>query len=404
MASIRNERFFLFGFYGQDNVGDDLLLQATIAGVRGVCANASFVVRNGGPIKGIESYGDEVVLTGVDRILSDQSRSKLARGVEALKSYRRHFRTCGWLIFGGGTVFHDRSSALPLAFTVLICAMARMMGLRVVAIGVGISKLRSAAGKVLLRSIIQMSDLFAVRDEQAFEECIKVGVSHRVERTADLAFALSHVLTETYRHSVNKAKPTVGFSIYPPVFLDPAHGPARLDVFRRVLSTFLARGWAVSLLAFHGDPAASETKHDRGIFDKVTQAIPAELKSGIRFYALTADRKTLAEVYGDLDLHCGMRFHGHVLAAIFGLPFVGIAIDNKINGICEFFEMPVVELKDFSEQAVIASIDKALRYAIDRQQDEKVIAKAMRNFSLLSELHESRASADRHATTGPSRG
>ena len=404
MASVRNEHFFLYGFYGQDNVGDDLLLQATIGGIRNICANASFVVRNEGPIKGIETYGDRLVLTGVDRILSDQSRSKFARAVEAIRLYRHHFRSCGWFIFGGGTVFHDRNSALPLAFTALICAMARMMGLRVVALGVGISSLQSLVGRVLLRSIVRMSDLFTVRDEQAFAECIKAGASRRVQRTADLAFTLPHVLTKTHLQSGDRTMSRVGFSVYPPVFLDPANGPARLDVFRQILSTVLAKGCAVSLLAFHGDPAASETKHDRGIFDKVTQAIPAELKSGIRFYALTADRKTLAEVYGDLDLHCGMRFHGHVLAAIFGLPFVGIAIDNKINGICEFFEMPVVELKDFSEQAVITSIDKALHYAIDWQQREKVIAKAMRNFSLLSELHESRASADRHATTGPSRG
>jgi polysaccharide pyruvyl transferase WcaK-like protein len=38
-------QFFISGFYGQNNLGDDLLMRATIEGIRKICSDAVIVVR-----------------------------------------------------------------------------------------------------------------------------------------------------------------------------------------------------------------------------------------------------------------------------------------------------------------------------------------------------------------------
>src|SRR6266700_2942814 len=144
MSNAPSDRFFLYGYYGQGNLGDDLLLRATIEGISRIAPMAAFVIRNEGPVANLEHFGEQIQLTGIDRILADQSRTKLSRVIGTLLAYRYHFRGCKWFVFGGGTVFHERQSIAPILLQAVICLLARVMGLRVVALGVGIADLKSS--------------------------------------------------------------------------------------------------------------------------------------------------------------------------------------------------------------------------------------------------------------------
>src|SRR5882724_4785407 len=107
-------RFFLYGYYGQGNLGDDLLLRACVLGIVGVCPDARFVVRAGKSATGLDTLCVPFEVAEIDEILADQSRSKIGRLISALAAYRRYLRNCDWFIFGGGTLFHERSSPQPL--------------------------------------------------------------------------------------------------------------------------------------------------------------------------------------------------------------------------------------------------------------------------------------------------
>ena len=56
-----------------------------------------------------------------------------------------------------------------------------------------------------------------------------------------------------------------------------------------------------------------------------------------------ANAPAIIEAFADIDIVCGMRFHGLVLAAMLERPFVGIVHDNKISEICRRFDMPCHE-------------------------------------------------------------
>ncbi len=75
----------------------------------------------------------------------------------------------------------------------MICVLARLQGVRIVALGVGVAELQSGAGRWLLRRIVGMSELFLVRDEAALNQC--AGTKARL--TSDLVFAWDAVKTVT---------------------------------------------------------------------------------------------------------------------------------------------------------------------------------------------------------------
>lgn len=400
MSSTRSERFFLYGYYGQNNLGDDLLLRAAIEGIQRVCPRASFVIRNEDHIAGIEDLGGDVVLTGIDRIISDQSRSRFMRVVGTLRAYRRHFRSCGWFVFGGGTVFHERSSILPLTLLAAICLLARVTGLRIIALGVGVSSLKSPAARIVMGIIVRMSEVFAVRDSHAFAECGKAGVAERTVQTSDLAFTLSDTLTgsgQSYSQLYKKeGARRIGLSIYPPA-LDAVKKKVWFEALQSAILSILMRGWSVSLLAFHNGVGKIGGCRDQVTLERLVSTISPDMKSRIDFHVLSVNATILANVYSNIDVHVGMRFHGHVLAAIYGVPFVGLAVDNKINGICEFFGMPLIEMGRFSEKAILEAVDEAVMRQIDGEKRKTSIALSEKNFLLFSRVYQGLAQLHSHA-------
>lgn len=376
---------FLSGYYGQGNLGDDLLLRATIEGICRISPVRRFVIRNEGDVAGLRGLSVPVELTGIDRIAADQTKSKFQRLVSTLVAYRQHLRRCDWLIFGGGTVFHERSSAVPLAMTFLTCLLAWLMGVRIAALGVGIATIRSRVGRFLLRRIIALSDVFAVRDDAALAECIKAGVGRRIVLTADLVFTMARNLRGEGKIFPSKETPVVGISVYPPALLQSGTGTCVSATMRNVLEIIAARGWRVTLLAFHRGPKGTSAPLDEDVFKHLTDSLSSESRGQITQTALDADDFAgISDAFSEISVHCGMRFHGHVLSAIFEKPFVGIAVDNKIDAICRLFEMPVVQLAQLSVDNVVTAIDRAIGKHIDYVTLAKCGDDAERNFSQLT--------------------
>lgn len=384
LTSTRNT-FFLSGYYGQGNLGDDLLLRATIEGICRISPVRRFIVRNEGDVAGLNGLSVPIELTGIDKIAADQARSKFSRLVSTLVVYRRYLRQCDWFIFGGGTVFHERLSVVPLIMTFLVCLLARLMGVRIAALGVGVAAMHSMTGRFLLRLIIALSDIFAVRDDAALAECVRAGSGNKVILTADIVFTMTASLREAGQKSAVAGTPLIGISVYAPVLFDQDEGNRVFETMREALQTVLTRGWRVALLAFHHKRDDSDARLDRAALVRLAKCFPERYQSQITLSVLEADDAAgIADTFSELNIHCGMRFHGHVLSAIFEKPFVGMSVDNKINAICRLFKMPVVQLDQFSSEDIVKAIDQAMANRIDSALRAKCEEGATRNFQQLA--------------------
>ena len=321
----RRTGVLLSGYYGCGNLGDDLLLMVAVDELRTILPNARFLLRDHGA--GLPKLGADVTPTGIDAILDDQTRSRLYRLTSFTWHISRLLRQCRWLIFGGGTVFHDNSGLVSLALQWLICHLARMLAVRVAALGVGVAYMRTKTGRWLLRGIVARCELFLVRDHAALRQC--AGTKARM--TEDLVFAWRSLPPQRKRSA---GKPTcIGLTV------SPLAGERTVIALANAVRLWQEHGHRVVFLVFQQSDTIAD---DLTLFAKIKNKLAAAA-APIEIRRITANATSITEAFADIDAVCGMRFHGLVLAAMLGRPFVGIAHDSKISEICGRFDMPCHE-------------------------------------------------------------
>lgn len=333
--------FVLQGYYGTGNFGDDWLLAASISALAAASPGARFIVRDHGDTVGFP-LAEDVRFSGSERVLGYGASSRAARLLHYARTAWRQFGTADWLVFGGGTQFHARHGHASLALNALLCLLARARGLRVIALGAGITGIDGPLARGLLAIILSTARVFVVRD--AASAAI---AGPRALLAADLAF------TDPL------PPPPVGGTALALAVYPPAWREALGEVFAAA-----ARGREVILLTVQ---RSGVTAGDGAVLDPLARRFPHPVTRR----EMTGDGTALAGV----GLVCGMRFHALLAAAQAGLPFVGIAHDPKIADLCARFAMPCLTPEEATGEALAAAIAAAERRgpgpaALARCEDE----------------------------------
>jgi polysaccharide pyruvyl transferase WcaK-like protein len=366
----RRTGVLLSGYYGCGNLGDDLLLTVALEELRTILPNARFLLRDHGA--GLPKLGEDVIPTGIDAIVDDQTNSRLYR----LTSFTWHsaglLRQCRWLIFGGGTVFHDNGGLVSLALQWLLCHLARMLAVRVAALGVGVGNLRTKTGRWLLRGIVSRCELFLVRDDAALRQCS--GTKARL--TEDLVFAWRSLTPKNGRKRSPGKPASIGLAVSPQA--SPRMAIALADAIR----LWQEHGRRVVFLVFQ----QSDTVADDSTFFAQIKNNLAIAADPIEIRRLTANATSIIEAFADIDVVCGMRFHGLVLAAVLERPFVGIAHDNKISEICGRFDMPCHDAATLDGPDLARSAEDIQHKVLESQLIDQSCRLARENFLAFASL------------------
>jgi len=354
---MTSDGVYLYGYYGQGNLGDDLLLESALRMIRAVRPRAPVFVHCLDPAR-LPALGDpDIIPVPAAARLADRSRPRLAR----LMAYRRDlaaaFARCDAFVFGGGTVFQDASSPVSLLLIAATAAMAKRRGLKIAAIGAGVGRLRTAPGRWAMRAVLARADAFCARDAASEAACRALSPNAPIQLTADLAYALPA------RMAPPATRRGVALTIQPAATgLGDAAGDRARQALRAVISDAVGRNEACALLAFETKQAAGldDAAAWREIADDLIGAHSALLT--VRTFGSGAEALAALEGY---RLHVGMRYHGHVLAAIAGAPFAGLAHDVKVEEACRSFAMPCVTLADVSAESLRAAVAAAETRSVD---------------------------------------
>jgi polysaccharide pyruvyl transferase WcaK-like protein len=375
MKSRAQSAIFLSGYFGCGNLGDDLLLSTTVTQLRLIAPQTQFLVRDSGDTGQLTSIGAGVVFTGIDTLLAEQKYSKARRLARYLVRLVALLRRCRWLIFAGGTVFHEANRIHSLLVQWLICRAALLLRVRIAALGVGISDLKSTRARWLMHDIVRMSELFLVRDEAGLRQC--AGTSARL--TDDLVFVWTETtsISRIRAHKQETDAKTIALTVCPAAFTDRMQ--ERADAFSNAVRIWQLHGHRVIFLVFQRTGVVAG---DEKMFERITARLPNAALVTTRM--LVASGAEIAAAYRDIDMLCGMRFHGFVLAALLGIPFVGIAHDNKISEICRRFDMPCLDAAAFEGSVLAQLAEKSFTRRPDPILVERSIADARENFRALA--------------------
>ncbi|WP_346353523.1 polysaccharide pyruvyl transferase family protein [Azotosporobacter soli] len=377
-------RFFLYGYYGFHNFGDDLLLQALILGIKKCVPEASFIVRSldEGPAFDVKY---NVVYSKIDRIISDASKGKVLRGFEYLSQYARLCHQADALVIGGGTLVHDKPSQMSLLLLVLFCLIAKMMGKKIIVLGLGVSALQYRSSYLMLQAIIRLSDSFCVRDKAAALIASRAngGAIDKIKTTADLAYSLD---INCKKAVTTRRRKIIGITI-----VDKGDGPLNEHI-KSIMTDFLERlwqekneEWEVRLLPFHimNCEGNSYKVSDFDVMNCINKAVSK--KTGV-VIPIIEKAEAINSTYAELDMIIGMRFHSLVMAALFEIPFVGLVHDNKLSDLCEIYDMPQCNIGNLSVDFLMTAIKNYEKMKIDPQITTKLKEKAELNFEYFSKL------------------
>ena len=178
-------RYFIYGYYGCGNFGDDLMLSALVEQIRRRDADALMTVKCKESVAGL---GPGVSFLAVDKVMEDRA-PRWRRGLRYLHRLLGGIRGHDYLIIGGGALFLDKGR-MSHALLLLWCLVmrARLTRIRVAVVGVSFDLLAHPVSLWLARSIFRGADFITVRDALSHDYARYFGRSD-ARLCADLCFA-----------------------------------------------------------------------------------------------------------------------------------------------------------------------------------------------------------------------
>lgn len=345
-------RYLVWGYYGYGNLGDDLMLMALRDGIQRRDPGAKIIVRcrTVPPVEGIEAFPVEAARPAVG----------FARRVaQYLIGYAGRIVSClsrvDVFVIGGGTLFLDKGrfnrSLVELAF---FSVAARLLGRRVVLVGVGMDDLGHPASLLAIRTILVCAHGAWFRETYGYETARRmVRDPRRIHRSADLAYALKWPIAGL----LPRTRIGLALADYHAYFGEAAN-PARaqlLDVLRVfVAGVQEATGLEPIFLVFQpgegfrGDVLVRELLRDLGPEGQREPVI------------VPVDPGTITELYASLACVVGMHYHALVLSAIHRVPFVAIGHERKFEDISEQYGTLCLSMDSLNAGELLVAVARAL--------------------------------------------
>lgn len=324
-TSHAGARVVIIGAYGMTNLGDDAILAAMLAELRGALPGARFAVV--ALDRGALPVADDVTPVAFE----DRAIRDALDGADLL------------IIGGGGLLFDfriratyedffgDKATNFYPHYRTALVAHGRGIPVQLYAVGVG--PLVGRVARELTRTICALASAITVRDALSRVELLGLGVPDgRIEVTADPAVRLVSAAT-----TGRDAAPRVGFVIrnwFPVTAPGAVQLPDSAAYLARYLDRFAAAADHV-VARWGGRPVffavQNEVDDDREFAERVLERMAHRDEAEIVESA--AEHGALQELLGGLDLVVSTRLHGIIFAANAGVPGIGINLNTKVHAL-----------------------------------------------------------------------
>jgi len=309
----------LSGYYGFGNLGDEAILYSMVQSLKNLDPNLEIVVLSHDP-------------AGTEKTLPVKAINRW-KALEIVKALRQ----ADLLISGGGSLFQDTTSAQSLLYYLGILELARVLGRPRMVYAQGIGPLERSWARYLTAKVLDRVQLITLRDSPSHVLLQELGVRRpEVKVTADpvLGLKVSDFNLEVGREKLLRlglevgCKPLAGFSLrYWPL------SEAALQSLAQAADYLIDQGFEVLFLPFHFPRDVEALWQVQRLMDRPATVIKEKL--------------SLEDVLGiisSLKLLVGMRLHALILAAVLGVPFIGLSYDPKVEAFCRQVEGPWIAL------------------------------------------------------------
>jgi polysaccharide pyruvyl transferase CsaB len=321
--------FFLSGYYGYGNAGDEAVLAAILEAVGACSPGASFTVASGDPDATSARFS---TTQNPVRAVPRQSPKPLAQAI----------RACDVFISGGGSLLQDVTSLRNVVYYTSLIRFARLSGKPVVIYAHGVGPLRRTLSQKLARAAIQIARVVSVRDDESKALLQRIGVRRAIEVTADPVWALSPQKSSTRRDMSTLW--ALGLRPWPGYEFEAVGSGTIQSGLHEAAQKSNARLRFVPMQA-SSDAVISDYLRRAGDEAIDTSAMhPREIMGAC----------------GDCDAMISMRLHALIFAAAQRVPCVAINYDPKVEALAQIIGAPLLpDLSASSLQSLPAALESA---------------------------------------------
>lgn len=324
-------RFFLIGWFGAGNAGDEAILLAELIALGSQIEDAEFDVLSFDPVRTKILVS---IVPGVRNIVRMGSKGKVVHS--DLAGIWRSLREADVVVIGGGGLFQDIYNHYPIPFFTAMALAARLLKKPLILYALGIGPIRTAAGKRLCRLAANCAEMISVRDVRSRDILRELGITREIHLCADPAFMLTPVVTPKVEELLARIRgggrgPLIGVCVQDLLSWD--------DGMRKVLAGVLdavtaERGARTVFL-----PLGSYRNRwvDRGSADSMDAAAAKRVATAMEREFQILDEELLPSellaVMREMNIIISMRFHGLVLGLTAGLPVIALtyAEESKLR-------------------------------------------------------------------------
>lgn len=293
------KKIFLIGYYGYENLGDDLLLYEIVHRLK---------INEGYEISALSFDAKKIsTLYGI-------------KGVSRLKSMSivRHIMDMDIVVCGGGSILQDKTSSRSLYYYLGILFLAKLFGKKIYLLGNGYGPIDKGFNQVLVSMMLKFVDGVVARDEESYQAYRRLGVK-KLHSGADCVFLgelgrenlTKKEIFEEYKRRNHLEKPYVLFTIR------PWEGMEKLALqIEQCIDILKKKGYDICFLSMK---LPEDERVYRTYFEKYDVIL------------LEREHEILPLLFSEAEFTVGMRLHGMILSAMYYTPFIAIPYDPKVE-------------------------------------------------------------------------
>jgi len=314
---FRRPRIVIQGWYGNGNLGDEIILECILSELRGHLPGASFVVISDNPV-------DTKLRHGVKSIARSGGIMPRLRRLLTLAS-------ADLFILGGGELLKRfGSSDLSILTWLGPLELAHEMGVPTMTYAVGVSDVLSPRAEAVMREILSKTDEVLVRDQQSLDVLKRVGVL-KARLTADPALLFPE-LHPSYRGQASPDELKVSLFVNQWfVTRNVVPDSESWERFKKrvaecVDSLIETQRATVRFIPMQ---VANIEEDDRAVAHGIAEL--ARNRDLIEIRDSEVSPEELLRLISESNLIIGMRLHSLILAGALGVPALAIEYQSKVT-------------------------------------------------------------------------
>jgi len=305
------------GYYGFQNIGDEAVLYSMLQALN----------TQGGVEALVFSNNPE--FTEKQYAVESLNRWKLASiGKGLMKS--------DMLLSGGGSLLQDVTGPRSLIYYLGVALLAKLLGKKVVFYAQGIGPVTTPGGKFLVKWIANKVDLITVRDEGSKKLLQQLGVRRpAIKVTADAVLAIDK--DKVAREAAAKLLEDLGVSLDGPPIIgislrDWKNAANYKKAVAKTCDRLIEKGYRVMFIPFHFPGDIAPGRDTIRMMEHGEEAILFKQQTNV---------EEMLGLLAPLHMIIGMRLHSLIMAAVMGVPIIGLSYDPKVDSFMKLAGQPL---------------------------------------------------------------